>query len=349
MDAVLREAGGGRMAGVRTAYEFGRQVFVVQFVRGSWLCAATVDAATGDVLTIQDEGLPVADANIPDGEPAAVTLRPGFSTVWDVCATAESPDTAYVATGAGVAVVRLCRDVEATLVVEDHHVTGFGVTRHVAPVPGGVVASTADGRMFGMDTTGRLRWKTRLPGCPHTVTADAAGARVLAATNAGAVELDAGTGAEQGRFGGSVRAAAYLPNGDRIVADHRGDLIVTAARGRACRRMSYGAFPDRLWVDHDRIYVAGEDGVKEFVAGYGVVARWSAPGAGTVENAVVIDGSVFTCSGGSRLDRHGYATAAHHGRLRVIADPEALTALEVGRRPWLLVGHRDGRLSALPV
>jgi hypothetical protein len=63
----------------------------------------------------------------------------------------------------------------------------------------------------------------------------------------------------------------------------------------------------------------------------------------------VIDGSVFTVSGGSRLDRHGYATAGYHGRLPQATDPETITVLEAGRQPWLLVGHRDGRLSAQPL
>jgi hypothetical protein len=347
--AVLREAGGGRMAGVRIAYEFGRRVCVVQFVRGSWLCAATVDAATGEVLSIQDEGLPAAQTDTSGEVAPAVTAELAVDTVWDVQATVEDPAAGYVATDAGVAVVRLCRDISWTLIVEDHHPTGFAAIRRLASVPGGVLAITGDGRVFRMDSAGRLVWETRLPGCPHSIAADTAATRVLVATNAGAVELDARTGALLGLFGGPARAATFLPNGNRAVAGHRGDLLVATPTGETRWRMELGELPERLWVDHDRLFMVGEGGVKEIVVGEGVVARWSAPGADTVDDAVVIDGSVFTVSGGSRLDRHGYATAGYHGRLGHATDPETVTVLEAGRQPWLLVGHRDGRLSARPV
>jgi hypothetical protein len=348
VDAVLREAGGGRMAGVRIAYEFGRRVFVVQFVRGSWLCAATVDAATGEVLSILDEGVHVAQTD-PSGSVApVVTAHLAGHTVRDVEATAEDPGAGYVATDAGIAVVRLCRGIGGTLTVEDHHPAGFVPTRRLAAVPGGVLATTTDGRVFRMDTAGRLLWETRLPGCPHSIAADATATRVLVATAAGAVELDARTGAFLGLFGGPARAATFLPNGNRAVAGHRGDLHVTTPSGETRWRMHQGERPERVWVHHERLFVAGEGGVKEVVVGEGVVARWSAPGAGTVDDAVVADGTVFTVSGGSRLDRHGYATAGYHGRLGQAADPETITVIEADGQPWLLVGHRDGRLSARP-
>jgi hypothetical protein len=186
VDAVLREAGGGRMAGVRIAYEFGRRVYVVQFVRGTWLCAATVDAATGEVLSILDDGLPVAQTDTSRQAAAAVTAQLDVRTVWDVQTSVDDPAAAYVATDTGVAAVRLCRDLGWTLVVEDHHPTGFASTRRLAPVPGGVVAITADAWVFRMDTAGHLKWETRLAGCPHGIAADVAGTRVLVATNAGA-------------------------------------------------------------------------------------------------------------------------------------------------------------------
>ncbi|MEU8608535.1 PepSY domain-containing protein [Actinoplanes sp. NPDC048791] len=349
VDAALREAGGGRMAGVRIAYEFGRRVFVVQFVRGSWLCAATVDAATGEVLSILDEGPPVAQTDTSGAAGTAVTAQLAARTVWDMQPTVEDPAAAYVATDAGLAVVRLCRDLDWTLVVEDHHPTGFAAIRRLASVPGGVIAGTADGRMFRMDTAGRLVWETRMPGCPHRISADTTATRVLLATNAGTVELDARTGTLLGLFGGAARAAAFLANGDRAIAGHRGDLLVTTPSGETRWRMDQGELPERLWLHHDRLFVAGEGGVKEIVVGEGVVARWSVPGADSVDDAVVIDGSVFTISDGSRLDRHSYATAGYHAGPAQVNDPETITVLGAGRQPWLLVGHRDGRLSARPV
>lgn len=279
VDAVLREAGGDRMAGVRIAHEFGRHVFVVQFVRGTWLCAADVDAVTGEVISIADEGLPVAQTDIAGEVTPATTAQLAVDTVWDVQATVEDPATGYVATDAGIAVVRLCRDIHWTVTVEDHHPTGFAATRRPAAVPGGVLASTADGRVFRMDMAGRLVWETRLPGCSHSVAADIASMRALVATNAGVVELDARTGTFLSLFGGPARAAAFLPNGNRAVAGHRGDLLVTTSSGETLWQMEQGELPERLWARRDRLFVSGEGGVKEIVVGEGVVARWSAPGA----------------------------------------------------------------------
>lgn len=281
VDAVLREAGGGRMAGVRIAHEFGRQVFVVQFVRGTWLCAATVDTATGEVLSIMDEGRPGAQAGTSGEVAPAVTAQLAVTALCDVQPAAEDPAAAYVATEAGVAVARLRRDVDWTLVVEDHHPTGFAATRRRAPVPGGVLATTTDGRIFRMDTAGHLIWETRLPGCPHSIAADIAATRVLVATDTGAVELDARTGTFLHRFGGPARAAAFLPNGNRAVAGHHGDLHVTTPSGESRWRMDQGERPERMWAHRDRLFVAGEGGLKEIVVGDGVVARWSVPGAGT--------------------------------------------------------------------
>lgn len=157
VDAALREAGGGRVAGVRMTHECGRRVAVVQFVRGNWLCAARVDTLTGEVTSILDEGLPAAPADVSGGTGVAVTARLDFRTVWDVRAAADDPAVAYVATDAGVGVVRLSRGVDWTLVVDDHHTSGRGATRQVVPVPGGVLATTVDGRVFRMDTAGLLR------------------------------------------------------------------------------------------------------------------------------------------------------------------------------------------------
>ncbi|MEV4703282.1 hypothetical protein [Actinoplanes sp. NPDC049316] len=350
VDAALREAGGGRVAAVRAAYEFGRRVLVVQFVRGSWLCAATVDPETGEVTSIVDEGLPSAPPGTAAVAGPPVTTRLGFRTVWDIRAADDDPGLVYAATDAGVGVVRLRSDIGWTLTVEDHHTTGFGATRQVVPVPGGVVGGTADGRVFRLDAAGRVGWEIRVPAAPHTATADAAGTRVLVATNAGALELDARTGQFLGLFGGPVRAAAYLSNGDRVLAGHRGELLVVTPAGQPRWCLPQGEFPERLWVHDDRVYVAGEGGLKEIVVGEGVVARWSAPAAESVESAVVVDGWVFTCAGGTRLERHGYATAGYHGPVpEAYANPEVIAVARAGDRPWLVAGHRDGLLSARQV
>lgn len=347
VDRALREAGGGRLAGVRVEREFGRISYLVQFVRGTWLCTATVDARSGEVTSILDDGAGIAVT--PDdrtGRGRRSTLRLAFRTVWDACQAVDDPAACYVATDAGIAVV-LLRPAAARVLVRESQ-QGCAAVRQLAAVPGGVVGVTADGRVFRMDRDGRCRWETMLPASPYTVAADGTGSRLLIATNAGAIEL----GADRGEFLGAVgdglpvRAAGYLPGGGRVLAGHRGDVLITGADGGVHWRWEQGEYPERLWVHRERVYLAGEGGLKEIVPGEGVVCRWSDPSAETVESAVLAEGRVFTCAPGSHLSRHGYATAAYYGRVPAVpADPEVITAVG-GAEPWLLVGHHGGLISA---
>ncbi|MBL7258876.1 hypothetical protein [Paractinoplanes lichenicola] len=346
VDLALRESGGGRVAGVRSSVEFGRPAWLVQFVRGSWLCTAAVDAGTGEVTMILDDG-PRADVAEPPLMDTAATdvtvLRSGFVTIGDL--RAGSGTSAYAATEHGIAHIRLTRD--GRLVVEDHH--RVGPTREVAPVPGGVVATTADGRLVRVDPDGRPVWELQLPSCPHSLATDDTGTRLLAATMIGALEVDATTGAVIRILGGAVRAAAYLPDGGRVLAGQGGKLLVLDAHGEQRWTWTQGERPGRMWVRDGRIHVTGEGGLKEILPGVGVLARWSSPLAGGVRSAVVTEGVVFTCSGEARLEAHGYATAGYAGPLDGVPDhPETMTLLtDPSGAAWLLTAHRGGLISAV--
>ncbi|MFC4070572.1 YncE family protein [Actinoplanes subglobosus] len=349
VDLALREAGGGRMAGVRIAYEFGRQVHLVQFVRGTWLCTASVDAATGEVTGILDDGLRVPETPPPAHPGRAVTARITCRTVRDITMDFDDRATAWVATDAGVGVVRLRRDIGWTLTVQDHHTPGFGEVRHLAAVPGGVVAATAGGRVFRIDTVGRLCWSMPLPGTASGLAVDGPGERVLVATGAGAVELDARTGRFRDILGTTARVVAYHSRGERVVATHRGSVSVTGTDGVVAWVWEQGERPERMWARDGRVYLAGEGGLKEIVPGEGVVARWSSPGTAAAGHAVIAGAGVFTCSDGT-MDRHDYATAAYHGPVRGLPScPDAAAEIEGEHRPWLLTGHRDGLLTARPL
>jgi hypothetical protein len=352
VDLALREAGGGRLAGVRVAREFGRVSYLVQFVRGTWLCTATVDARTGEVTSILDDGTRLPTA-VDDGRPAPgiggrAILRADLRTVWDLRASIDDPAVSYIATEAGIAVAVLRPGIARALSLEAHHPTGFGATRQVAPLPGGVAGATADGRVFRLDRDGRLRWEARLPAPPYTLAADRTGTRLLIATNAGAVEVDAEGGRTLSVAGGPVRAAEYLPDGSRLLARHRGDLMVVCPNAEPLWVWDQGEYPERLWLRDGRAYLTGVGGLKEVVLGEGVVARWSEPAAETVESAAVADGRVFTCAPGSHVSRHGYATAGYDGPVAGVPEhPEVLAVVRPdGDEAWLLVGHRDGLLSA---
>ena len=164
VDRALREAGGGRLAGVRVEREFGRVSYLVQFVRGTWLCTATVDARTGEVTSILDDGAGIAVT--PDdrtGRGRRSTLRLAFRTVWDACPAVDDPAACYVATDAGIAVVLLRPAAARVLVRESQQPRVAPPSGSWPSVPGGVVGVTADGRVFRMDRDGSCRWETMLP------------------------------------------------------------------------------------------------------------------------------------------------------------------------------------------
>ena len=81
-------------------------------------------------------------------------------------------------------------------------------------------------------------------------------------------------------------------------------------------------------MQQDRVYLAGEGGLKEIVPGEGVVCRWSDPAAETVESAAVAERTRLHLRARLPLSRHGYATAAFHGPVPAMpADPEVVTAM----------------------
>ena len=302
-------------------------------------------APDGDVFVLCQDGEVVRLA--ADG---TLKRRMGFrrQAVWDVQAAAEDPSVVYLATDDGVAVAQVGEDATGPLLaVEAEHSTGYGFTRRVAAVPGGVVGITRDHRAFRLDRDGRERWCAALPALPHTVAA--AGGRVLVATNAGAVELAAADGRELGRYdvdGLPVWAGVYLPDG-RIVLVTRNGVLVVLRDGAVDWRFDSGEYPKRLWVQDGRLYVVGDGGLKEIVLGQGVVARWSKLLSNTVENAVVADGMVYACSYGMQVAAYEYATSRFVRLMEDLPDyPKALAVLRDGAgRPYLLAGCRGGLLS----
>jgi hypothetical protein len=348
-DAALREAGGGRVAGVRLVEGYGRPVYAVQFVRGDWLCTATVDATTGEVGSIVNDGDGAWDEPGPPMVTRArevLTLDLGHRTIWDVAAGVDDPALVHVATDAGVSTARVSRH---GMYLLTHHCTGLGATRQLAALPGGVAGITSDGWAFRL-RAGQVVWQTQLPGLAYTVTAG--DGRILIATNTGALELDTVDGSLLGRGdvdGGPVRAGAYLPSGERVLMSHSGTLLVLPSGDGAPQwRLEQGEYPERLWVEDDRVHVAGEGGLKEIVPGDGVVCRWSTPMRDTVESAVLAGGRVYTCSPGQHLAVHGYATAGYAGHLGGLpAAPEVIApGRDASGAPLLLAGYRGGLLSA---
>jgi PQQ-like domain len=335
------------VAAVQLIEDGPRPVYAVRFVRGDWLCTAWVDAVSGAVTAIVDNGSGVdPTAVVPVRAQGVMTLDLPSRTVQDLAVGTEDPTLVHVATNAGLSVARIGR--HGMYLLAEHH-TGLGATRQVVALPGGAAGISSDGWAFRL-RAGQVVWRTPLPGAAYTVAAGPG--RILVATGAGGVELDI----EDGRVlgcrdvdGGPARAGAYLSTGDLVLISPAGTIeVLPAGEGEPRWRFLQGEYPERLWVEGDRVHVAGEGGLQEIVPGEGVVCRWSTPTGDAVQSAVLAGGLVYTCTPGAHLAVHDYATARYAGLLGGLPDGPRITAL--GRGPSgaavLLAGHRGGRLSA---
>ncbi|BCJ50284.1 hypothetical protein Asp14428_17590 [Actinoplanes sp. NBRC 14428] len=275
--------------------------------------------------------------------------------IWDIQAAAGDPETVFLATDSGVAVARVGEDAAGPrLTVLAEHATGFGFTRRIAALPGGVAGITRDRRLFRLDADGRLRWHAGLPALPHTVAVSPDAERILVATNAGAVEVRAADGHETGRYGVDglpVWAGVYLPTGEITLITRNGVLVVLDRDGTERWRLAQGEYPKRAWVQDGRLYVVGDGGLKEIVIGEGVVCRWSKLLSNTVENAVVCDGMVYASSYGMQVAAYEYESSTFAGLMEDLPDyPKALAVLrDATGTPFLLIGCRGGLLSTYQI
>ncbi|MFJ8689322.1 WD40 repeat domain-containing protein [Micromonospora wenchangensis] len=310
-------------------------------------------ASNGDVWVLCQDG-EVLRLD-PDGD---VVARMGFhrQAVWDLQPGVGDPSVIWCATDDGVAVVALGQDRAGPLLrVRAEHRTGLGFTRRIAPLPGGVVGITRDGYAFRLADDGRIGWTTRLPALPHTVAVTADGARALVCTNAGAVELDTTDGAALRRFdvsGLPVWAGVYLPSDAPMLVTRNGVMVVLDPdTGEVTWRFDQGEYPKRMWVQDGRVHVVGDGGLKEIVVGLGVTCRWSKLLSNTVENAVIVDGTVYASSYGMQVAAYDHTTAAFVGLLEDLPDyPKALTAVrDAAGVAYLVVGCRGGLLSTYQI
>lgn len=215
---------------------------------------------------------------------------------------------------------------------EAEHVTGWGFTRRVASVEGGLVGITRDRFVFRADRDGTPRWRLRLPDLLHTVAVSPDGTRALVATNGGAVELDTADGSRRASLGVDglpVWATAYLQDGARVLITRNGVIAVLDPEGPRVRwRFDQGEYPKRAWTQDGRLYVVGDGGLKEIEVGVGVAARWSKLLSNTVENAVVSDGLVVASSYGMQLASYDHAGVTFAGLLEDLPDyPKALAVV----------------------
>jgi outer membrane protein assembly factor BamB len=271
--------------------------------------------------------------------------------VWDIQPSVADPRTLVCGTDSGVAVLRVVDSAAGPhLHVEAEHVTGFGFTRRVAPIPSGWLGITRDRRVFRADADGTLRWERTLPALLHTVAVSPDFERALVATNAGAVELDTRDGTPLATLqvdGLPIWSGTYLPSGERVLITRNGVIALLAPDGGIAWRLDQGEYPKRSWVQDGLLYVVGDGGLKEIALGDGVQRRFSELLSNTVENAVVSDGFVCATSYGMQLAAYEYESGELVGFLEDLPDyPKALSVVRDGSgTPFLLVGCRSGLLS----
>jgi len=274
--------------------------------------------------------------------------------VWDVQPSREDPATLYCATDDGVAVVDAGNLAEAAgvhLRLAARHTPGYGFVRRIVPMPGGWIGITRDERVFRSDASGEILWYSELESRGHTVAVDSTDTRILVATNVGAIECDAATGAEVGRIevdGLPIWCCTYMPNGGLALGTRNGQIWAFGPDGGRRWMVETGEYPKRMWVQDGSVFVTGGGGLKEIpLDGSGIVRRWEELLNNTCENAVVLDDGVYIVTYGSQIGWFPYEATEMLGSVEHLLDfPKGLTVLRTadGVR-FLVVGGRGGYLS----
>jgi outer membrane protein assembly factor BamB len=275
--------------------------------------------------------------------------------VWDIQPSLDDPATMYCATDDGVAVTRIAGVDEAATVhleLAAQHVTGLGFVRRVVPLEGGWLGITRDAHVFRARADGEIVWSRELETRAHTAAVDPTGSRILLATNAGGIELDAETGEELGRLDVDdlpLWCSAYLPDGGPVLGTRNGVIVAFDPDGERRRwTIDTGHYPKRMWAQDGFVYVTGGGGLKQIsVDGSGITRRWEEYLNNTPENAVIVDGLVYIVTYGSQIGWFDYESCEMVGTLEHLLDfPKGLQLVrsESGER-YLLVGGRGGYVS----
>ncbi len=330
---------------------------------GHQLIDLVVDA-DGSLYVLSQDG-EVVKLDADGAELARADFR--RQCVWDMQPALDDPHTFYLATDDGVAVLSVSETLsgQPSLRIVGHHVTGFGFTRRVVPMPDGWVGLAWDRKVFRSSKDGTLLWKRELPAFGHTVAVSPDYARVLVATNDGGIELAAATGDLLGRLSIDGRAAwagTYLKSGERVLGTRTGQVRAFApdsAHVAWALQLGSGQYPKRMWATEDALYIIGGGGMKEVPVKHLTAGREPAPGLdqpvtiercflelleNTVENGVIIDGIACTVTYGCQLAAFDYESTEIIGLEEDVPDyPKALSAVRAADGGWLVIlGGRGG-------
>lgn len=297
-----------------------------------------------------------------DGEIIEVTPSGDFvrrapfrrQCVWDVQPSREDDATLYCATDDGVAVVHagnLADSSRVHLRLASHHTHDYGFVRRLVAVPGGWIGTTRDERVLRSKVDGEQIWCVELETRAHTLAVDPEDARVLVATNAGAIEFDAASGTELDRVNVEdlpIWCVAYLPDGGFALATRNGQICAFGREGDRRWMVETGNYPKRMWVQGDSLFVTGGGGLREIpLDGSGVAQRWEELLNNTCENAVILDDFVYVVTYGSQIGWFARGADQMIGSVERLLDfPKGLAVLNASDGGRLLVvGGRGGYLT----
>ncbi|WP_018587549.1 WD40 repeat domain-containing protein [Salinispora arenicola] len=274
--------------------------------------------------------------------------------VWDIKPSIEDQSLLYCATDEGVTVLRVDFEDACGVRLETvaDHAHGRGFSRRVVAVPQGWVTISRDQHVVRTDGDGTARWDVRIDGLIHTVAVSPNFQRVLLATNAGGIELDANTGEETARLvlpGDTIWACCYLETGERVLGAHSGEIAIFAPDALEPRiRRECGDYPKRMWQRGDTLIVTGGGGVREVTLDDLEVRRnWTELISNTCENAALVDGFVYAVSYDGQIAAFHHDSVELIGLLENLPDfPKGITVLRApDGTPFLVVGGRGGFVS----
>jgi outer membrane protein assembly factor BamB len=269
-----------------------------------------------------------------DGEIAKFDPDGGYLThlgyrrqcAWDIRPVPDHEGRFAVATDDGAALVDVVEPCPGhpALRLAAHDASGSGFTRRILPTEDGWFGIAWPREVFRV-TGERRAWSVELPDIVHTLAVSPDGTRLLAACNAGGIELDADTGREAGRIDdlpASAWVSGYLPDGRRLLGTRNGLLRAYDAEGAVTWKLDLGGYPKRLdVVGDDRIRVTGSGGVKEYLADAEKMDRQFVElFDNTVETATLIDGTLCAVSYGMQLGAFDYATGELVGFVEDLPD-----------------------------
>lgn len=302
----------------------------------------------GDVYTLTQDG--EVTALTADG---TVRGRLGYERqcVWDLQPVPGDDRALLAATDDGTALLRLVEQIPGhpALVLAGQELSGLGFTRRLVTLDDGWAGVFWPGTVRRV-SGGQVVWERQMPSISHTLSRSPDGSRLLVASNAGAIELDAATGEELSRIDdlpASAWAGAYLQDGSRLVATRNGVMAAYSAEGDVTWTTELGGYPKRLVVDGNQVRATGGGGIKEFEVGQPQLGqRFTELLDNTGENCVMADGILVAITYGLQVAAYDHESGELLGLHEDLPDfPKGIASLRgQDGATYVVIGGRGGYL-----